>query len=247
VSEAGAVPPAFGPTSVIPCDENSVPFAVVTLSVTVSREQLRTMLAIGHAEQSGEPPLPELSVLGIRREVEGQLAAGAVLELDRETSSINARLSPELAAELDAAVDRAYTQPEPAAPRRQDPRYGEGTVTLQTQDRGEVTVTEPAWCVGHDDEYVGYLADVTHNGRRAGAQVATEQHGIVDFLDVHISHAPHRELVPEPHPVVSVALDCHQDFTAEDGTKFARGLRVAAARLERIVAEAQRFRGGGRP
>jgi hypothetical protein len=240
-----ATPPTFGPTETFPCDENSVPFAVVTLSVTVTREQLRAALAIGHAEQSGEPPLPDLTVVDARREIEGYLAAAAVLELDRETDSINARLSPELAAELDAVVDRAYTRPARQDPPVQDPRYGEGTVTLQTRDRGEVTVPEPAWCLGHDGEDVSFLADLTHNGAHATAPLVTAKYGPSKIMNAYISHAPHAQMRPEPKPLLSFLLDGHGDLDPADGHNLARALRIAATRVERMATDLGHLRGEG--
>lgn len=121
------------------------------------------------------------------------------------------------------------------------------TVTLQTIDHGPVVVDEPGWCQGHAGEPPVYRSDITHNGRHVRAGAATEGHGYVDFMDAYISHAPYGEAQPEPYPVVSLHLDLDLDVTPDDGVKLARGLRVAAARIERVVAEAERLRGGGRP
>lgn len=240
-----ATPPAFGPTGTIPCDENSTPFAVVTLSVTVTREQLLAMLAIGHAEQAGEPPLPQLSVIDTRREIEGYIAASAILELDREADTINGRLTPEHLDELGAAIDRAYTRPERQDPPRQSPRYRDGTVTLQTRDHGEVTVPEPTWCTGHDDEHVGYLADLTHNGAHVIAPLVTAKYGPSRIMTAYISHAPHAQMRTEPKPLLSFLLDSHGDLDPADGHNVARALRLAAVRVERLAAGLTRMRGEG--
>ncbi|MFE9432175.1 DUF6907 domain-containing protein [Streptomyces sp. NPDC006640] len=128
---------------------------------------------------------------------------------------------------------------------RQSPRYREGTVTLQTTDRGEVTVPEPAWCTGHDDEYVGYLADVTHNGRLITATAATAAHGPVEVAQGYISHAPHAVRNPEPHPTLYIALDLHESFGPEDGRNVTRALRVAAARFDLALKDLARMRGEG--
>lgn len=238
-------PPSFGPTEIIGDDEQT-PFAIVHLAIALPREQLRAALAIGHAEMAGEPPLPGMSPADIRREVEGHLGACAVLELDRETASVTDRLAPELAAELDAAIDRAYTRREPQQAEAQDPRYGEGVVTLMTIDQGDVTVPEPAWCLGHNDEPVGHLADITHNGRPITAHAVTAAHGQIEVAHGCISHAPHGVLQPEPHPVLYIALDLHNSFDPEDGRNVTRALRVAATRFDRALTDLAHLRGEGR-
>lgn len=239
-------PPTFGPTEILG-DDDTEAFAIVQVALAVPLDQLRAALLIGHAQTAGEPPLTEMTVLDIRREVEGHLWACAVVDLYREADTISARLvdNPELAAELDAAIDRAYTRPTPPPARQQAPRYGDGTVTLQTRDRGEVTVPEPGWCTGHDDDTVGHFADITHNGAHITAPIVTARYGPSNIMTAHISHAPHLELQPEPHPVLSVEISAIGDFDPEDGHNLARALRVASARIDRTVTEVTRLRGEG--
>ncbi|MCX4699546.1 hypothetical protein [Streptomyces sp. NBC_01373] len=38
------------------------------------------------------------------------------------------------------------------------------TVTLPTDDHGDVTLPEPAWCAGHPDPHPEYRTDLTHYG-----------------------------------------------------------------------------------
>ncbi|MFJ9020782.1 DUF6907 domain-containing protein [Streptomyces sp. NPDC102259] len=232
--------PGFGPTDVIPADENAEPFAVVQVALTLTRDQLRTALAIGHAELAAEPSLADMGVLDVRREVEGYLAVGAIFELEREADAM--RLSAELTAELDAAIDRAYTRPAGEA-RAQSPRYRDGTVILDTLDHGEVAIPEPAWCTGHDGELVGHLVDVTHNGPPVKASANTHELGLVEIMTACISHAPHAVEQPEPHPVLSLHLDVTADLSPADGRQVAQGLRVASLRLDRALAEVARLRG----
>ncbi|HEY9414231.1 MAG TPA: hypothetical protein VIQ30_05695 [Pseudonocardia sp.] len=236
-----STPPSFGPTDPIPCDDDRDAFATVNMSLVVSREQLRDALAIGHAEEAGQPPLPELDILDVRREVEGYLAAAAVIGTEQEAAT--ARISPELLADLDAAIDRAYTRPEPSF-RMQRPRYGDGTVTLATVDRGEVTVDEPAWCTGHDDETVGHFADITHNGPDIVAPIVTAKYGPSQIMTARISHAPHAEAQPEPFPLLAFELDGHGDLDPADGHELARALRLAAARVDRLAVNLNRIRRG---
>ncbi|PAN01019.1 hypothetical protein CJI59_13940 [Streptomyces sp. Alain-F2R5] len=235
------VPPRFGPTDPLPCDEDSTPFATVGIDLVMPREQLRAALVIGHAQMAGEPPLDEMSVSDIRREVEGYLGAASIVDIHRETAVITERITEEHAAELDAAIDRAYTTP--PLPPIQQPRYGHGTVTLQTSDQGEITTPEPGWCVGHDDELVGYLADTAHNGPTLEAGVVTTVRGPATIMQAHLSHAPHLEIRPEPHPVLSVHLEFDGDLSPEDGRNLTRALRVAAARLDRAIADLAHLRG----
>ncbi|MFG2683140.1 DUF6907 domain-containing protein [Streptomyces sp. NPDC048392] len=237
-----AVPPVFGPTEVVG-DDQADNLAVVQIALPLSREQLRAALAVGHAQMGGEPPLEEMTVLDVRREVEGYLGAASIIDLHREAAVVAERIAPEHAAELDSAIDRAYTRP-PAPPRiSQDPRYGDGTVTLNTDDHDEVTVPEPAWCVGHDDDTVGYLADTTHNGPVITAAAVTSQNGQTPIMEARITQAPHGEIHPEALPLLAFQLDIDATVTPEDGRNITRALRVAAARLDRALADLAHLRG----
>ncbi|MFF3911561.1 DUF6907 domain-containing protein [Streptomyces sp. NPDC001848] len=118
------------------------------------------------------------------------------------------------------------------------------TLVIDTVDHGPVEIPEPRWCTGHGWQPNPYLADVTHYSVPVKATAATERHGLVEVMVARISHAPYGVEEPEPYPVVSVALDVHHDFPAEDIDQVARGLRVAAMRLEAVAAEALRLRGG---
>ena len=58
-----------------------------------------------------------------------------------------------------------------------------------------------------------------------------------------ISHAPHAEAQPEPHPTLYVALDLHASFDPEDGRHLSHALRVASARLDRTISDLAHTRG----
>ncbi|WP_432132733.1 DUF6907 domain-containing protein [Streptomyces tendae] len=237
-----ATPPVFGPTDTIPADENATPLAVAAIAITVTREQLRTALAAGHAEMAGQPPLDDISVLDVRREIEGHLAAGAIVSVDDETPTVTERLTPEYTAQLDAAIDRAYTRP-PAFPRiPQDPQYGHGTVTLKTLDQGDVTTAEPAWCRGHDDEIVGRLADITHYGAAVTADAVTTRDGRTCIMAAQITQAPHGRH-PEKLPLMSIRVDVDTLATTEDARNISQALRIAAIRLDRATADLAHLRG----
>lgn len=229
--------PVFGPSATMPCDDDATPFVRVRLELVVSREQLRAALAIGHAELAGEPPLPELSVVDVRREIEGYLAACAAIEVDRESAAVNARLGEQLAGELDAALDRAYTAPAPAPV--QNPEYGPGTVTLDTLDHGRITIPEPLWCTGHDGEQIVQRVDVTHVGRKVAAELETDG-GTVEFLPACISWGPFAELRPEPYPLADV-----DEFPGMDPSQLrelAAEVGLHAGRLYRLSNELDRLR-----
>jgi hypothetical protein len=117
------------------------------------------------------------------------------------------------------------------------------TVTLQTIDHGPVVVDEPGWCRGHEGEPPVYRSDITHNSVTVKAAAQTDRHGRVPLLQAHISHAPYLELHSEPYPVVSVQLDCVEDFIAEDIPQLLEGLRSAERVLTFVAAEAIRLRG----
>ncbi|MEV0639020.1 hypothetical protein AB0I77_29570 [Streptomyces sp. NPDC050619] len=229
-------PPSFGPTEIIR-DEDTEAFAIVQLALAVPRDQLRAALLIGHAQMAGEPPLADMDVLDIRREVEGYLGACAVIDLYREADTITVRLAehPELAAELDAAIDRAY-KPRPAPPVQQ-PVYGDGTVTLDTLDHGRITIPEPTWCTGHDGEQIVQRIDIAH----VGAATAGEYAG-VDFLPARISWGPFAELRPEPYPLADV--DEFPGMDPDELRELAAEVGLHAGRLYSKANELDRIRRG---
>src|ERR1051325_5259239 len=143
--------PAFGPTGSPVSDSDVDGMAVVRLAVVLSRTHLQTALAAGYAEMGEGRALADLDVSEIRREVEGYLGANALIQLYRETDALGARSSSPWLAALDEAITRAYSLPAATVGPSQPPRYGEGTVTLPTEDHGDVTLEEPSWCAGHAD------------------------------------------------------------------------------------------------
>ncbi|WP_405524625.1 hypothetical protein OG426_16175 [Streptomyces canus] len=241
--------PSYGPTEVFHDEDDTAPDAVVRVAFALSREQMMTALSIGFTEIAPDRDAEDLTVEEVRSEVEGWLHGAAVIELDRyvrqgQLTAYPPEAQPVMDA-LAAALDRAYppaTFP-PGKVAVQAPRYGDGTVTLETVDAGEVTVPEPAWCIGHAWQPNPHRADVTHNSTRVKAAAHTDGAGRVHLLHAYISHSPHLEIEPELHPVVSVDLGCTEDFAAEDIPQLAEGLRSAARVLENVAAEAIRLRG----
>ncbi|MGY0067198.1 DUF6907 domain-containing protein [Streptomyces sp. QTS137] len=115
------------------------------------------------------------------------------------------------------------------------------TVTLDTLDCGPVTFDCPAWCIGHHWQAGAVIGrnDITCNSVRVKASVVTESYGLMPVLNARISWAPFAELVPR----VAVEVDLVGDFEAEEIGRVAGALRTAAARLEKVAAEALRLRG----
>ncbi|MER5468028.1 hypothetical protein [Streptomyces sp. NPDC002685] len=115
------------------------------------------------------------------------------------------------------------------------------TVTLNTMDYGPVTFECPAWCIGHGWQPDGEIGrnDIAHNSVRVKAAADTYSQGLQSLMRVWMTWAPFAELVPR----VSVVLDLHGDFEAEEITHLAGVLRTAAARMERVAAEAILIRG----
>lgn len=237
--------PVFGPTEVFR-EEDVTPDVVVRVAFALTREQLLTALSIGFTELIPDVDAETITVEQTRTEVEGWLHAAAVYELDRYvTQGQLTAYPPEAQPVMDAlavALDRAYRLRAPE-PIRRAPRYGDGTVTLETVDHGDVTVPEPAWCIGHGWQPNPNRADITHNSTRVKAAAMTDGAGRVHLLHAYISHSPHLEIRPEPYPVVSVQLECVEDFEAEDIPQLIDGLKSAERVLKNIAAEAIRLRG----
>lgn len=102
---------------------------------------------------------------------------------------------------------------------------------------------EPAWCVGHDDELVGYLADLTHNGPSTTAGAVTARYGRIPVLEANITHAPHADKQREQAPLLSIRVDVDANVAPEDARHIAQALRVAAVRLDRAITGLDHLRG----
>ncbi|WP_406199232.1 hypothetical protein OG331_22985 [Streptomyces sp. NBC_01017] len=236
--------PVYGPTDPFG-DEEHEPDVIVRVDFLMSREQITTALGIAWAEGFTTGAPESLTVLQVRHEVEAYLSVQAFHELDVQMERDRQREFPpeqqrvlQLLAE---AVERAYPAAgaQNYAPAVQAPRYGDGTVTLQTLDHGEITIDEPRWCTGHDGEQIVQRVDVTHVGRKVAAEVETDA-GAVEFLPACISWGPFAELRPEPYPLADV-----DDFPAMDPAQLrelAAETALHAGRLYRLSNELDRLR-----
>ncbi|TGB09791.1 hypothetical protein [Streptomyces sp. MZ04] len=120
----------------------------------------------------------------------------------------------------------------------------DGTVTLPTLDFGDVTIPCPEWCTGHLAQ-PQYRSDLTHNGPVVVAKVETECHGVIEFLQTHLSWAPFAELRPEPYPVAAIEVGDGHDFGPDGVRKVAKALLGHAGRLHRFADDLDHLRDGG--
>lgn len=231
--------PVFGPSGVFGgVDELEPAVAVVRVAFALTRTQLVTALGIGFAGIAADQTPESLTDAQVYTEVEETLASEALAELDHQMERDEAHPwhaeQHRVMQVLAAAVDRAYTRRDPGPLPVQQPRYGNGTVTLQTLDHGRITIPEPAWCVGHDGEQIVQRVDITH----VGTTTAGEYEG-GEFLPARISWGPFAELRPEPYPLADVdefpGMDPDElrQLAAEVGTHAGR-LYAKANELDRI-------------
>lgn len=245
----GGPAPVYGPSSVQNAhDDQPEPFVRVRVDYQMSRVELFAVLAAGYATtNTGQDP-DAMTVDQIRYDVEAQLSLMSWREMEDlvETSAgqIERGEHPEQMAALKRAVDRAYPpRREPSVTNVpvavQAPRYGDGTVTLQTLDHGEITIPEPRWCTGHDGEQIVQRVDVTHVGRTVAAELETDG-GTVEFLPARISWGPFAELRPEPYPLADV--DGFPGLDASQLRELAAEVGLHAGRLYRLSNELDRLR-----
>lgn len=240
--------PVYGPTDPHG-DEEHEPDVIVRVDYLMSREQLSTVLGMAWAEIAGDREPESLTVAEVRHEVEAWLSVQAFFEIDNQMERDQQRTFPlhqqRILQVLADTVQQAYPPRRESAPHRaQDPRYSEGTVTLLTSDRGEVTIEEPAWCIGHGGDMVGTLDEIAHNGAEITVPFVTARNAPSTIMTAQLSHAPYLTLAPEPFPVLYVELDEHCDLDVPDGRNLSRALRLAAVRLDRALDDLARLRGG---
>ncbi|WP_419994780.1 DUF6907 domain-containing protein [Streptomyces boninensis] len=94
---------------------------------------------------------------------------------------------------------------------------GPRTVTVQTLDRGDVTLTCPDWCVSDDHGAGGYAADLAHEGAEHGLTVATYL-GPQTVLSCSLEKRPFADKPPGTATVMSV--DLGGDWVAHDAEEL---------------------------
>lgn len=125
LGQAHGTLPVFGPTDPH-TDEDHTPEVIVRVDYALSREQVATALGVSFAEIAADRTPESLTVLDVRYEVEGYLAAQGLFDLSDQMERDRRRVFPpeqqRVLQLLVEAVDRAYpTTPTPApAPRTGD-------------------------------------------------------------------------------------------------------------------------------
>lgn len=115
-------------------------------------------------------------------------------------------------------------------------------VTVRLVDGGEVTVPEPAWCVGHG-EAAASLVDLVHDGPEIGLEVRTRR-GEVRVLQAAIAAYPHASDPARRGPVGTVLLgDQWYEMGPADLTGLAEGLTGYASRLRAMAGELRQLTG----
>jgi hypothetical protein len=112
------------------------------------------------------------------------------------------------------------------------------TVTLPTEDYGDVTLTCPAWCVGHQSAPGDLRADILHQG----ADVALVFQGH-DIGDASLVESPFAEL-PGGGPGVSVSM-LGQTLDPVGLYDFAATLDRHADQLRDLADQLHSLLGGG--
>ncbi|MFF4836556.1 DUF6907 domain-containing protein [Streptomyces sp. NPDC001315] len=116
-----------------------------------------------------------------------------------------------------------------------DPR----TVTIRTQDHGDVTIPEPSWCLG-DHPTEGYREDIEHAGEPVRLVVDTACHGEIEVLSVALFQRPFSTHGPT-QPMAVAELDDWHEFDAAKLAGFADTLTSFAAGPLHAVVERLRL------
>lgn len=236
--------PVYGPTDPFG-DEEHEPEVIVRVDFLMSREQLEVALGIAWAEIAGDRNAESLTVAEVRHEVEAFLSVQAFFALDQQMEQDRQRVFPpeqqRVLRVLADAVAQAYPdQSVPSRPAaRPATRNEDGTVTVETDDHGPVTFTEPAWCAGGHVHGVS-RADISHEGPDAAAVVDG-----MPFLRANLTHAPYLAEEPEPHPVAYVEGVEAGSFDAAGLADLADSLvAFAVGPLHQLVERLQLLEGG---
>jgi hypothetical protein len=115
------------------------------------------------------------------------------------------------------------------------------TVTLPTSDHGDVTLPEPAWCVGHADHQPGYRADILHLGSKRWLGYNGQPIGSARIFQGPCAARASREVE------VSVVLSYEPPRGLDPAELYdlAAALESAADQLRDIADELTAIRAGG--
>ncbi|MGW1892126.1 DUF6907 domain-containing protein [Streptomyces sp. NPDC002004] len=123
---------------------------------------------------------------------------------------------------------------------------GPRTVTVPTIDHGDVTITCPSWCVGHQDDAPLYRVDITHVGPDESLALPTSR-GPATHLITTLEQRPFTERPPGIGTFVNVFIDSDWyptgpiglDAMADALVEHAAELRARARRLSALCARGE--------
>jgi hypothetical protein len=108
------------------------------------------------------------------------------------------------------------------------------TVTLATIDHGDVTITCPDWCTGHDTTTPQYREDIVHEGVER-ILALPHRGGNHQLLTLALEQRPFADRWPGTAPFVSVG------FSGDHHPMRRPGLHAAADALEMHAAMLRHF------
>lgn len=111
------------------------------------------------------------------------------------------------------------------------------TVTVPTRDHGPVTVGEPDWCTGSEEEHQpgGYRVDITHASPDHEFTTSTN-HGTVVVLRACFEQRPFTERPPGHVPFVNVEMDGDwYPHGSDDLRRLSGSLTAHADRLRELA------------
>jgi hypothetical protein len=117
---------------------------------------------------------------------------------------------------------------------------GPRIVTVPTLDHGDITVPEPAWCVGHADQPRGFRVDLTHRGPEIPIGLANEPL-FVALASQHPFSSGSRQV-----GLYVEDIDIANTYTPAELDQLAAGLVEAAAQLRHQARWLAVLRGGSR-
>jgi class 3 adenylate cyclase len=116
------------------------------------------------------------------------------------------------------------------------------TVTVQTIDRGPVTIEEPPWCIAAHDR-PEFLVDVWHEGEEVPLLVATPCHGRVPLLTATVVQKPFATDAAV-HLAVDIDGDAHELSSVQVRALANELVTLGADALQRLADRVESFEGG---
>lgn len=121
--------------------------------------------------------------------------------------------------------------------------FGRRTIVLPTIDHGDVTIPEPAWCVGHTDHRPGYRCDILHRGPDVALTFRGHWIGDATLVQSPFAQTSNPEL-GGPTPGVSVSL-IDRTLNPVGVYELATAIEEYAGRLRSLAYELAVILAGG--